>query len=87
MEHQRTLYDNIALGLAVFPLVLVVFYYFTLVTAPMSLFVTIRYWSAPRSIVRRNRIRFILAIFVALATILGWAAVFTYLATRHGTHY
>jgi hypothetical protein len=84
MESQRTLYDSIALALAVYPLVLVLTYYFTLVTAPAALFVAIRHWNAPQSIVRRTKIRFIAAIFISLATIAGWIVLFIFLATRHG---
>ena len=36
LENERTLYDNIALGLALYPLL---FFYLTIITAPMSLFV------------------------------------------------
>jgi hypothetical protein len=86
LDNQRTLYDSIALALAVYPLVIVIFYYFTFITAPMALFVAIRYWKAPRSIVRRTKVRFIVAILIALATIGGWATVLIYLATRHSTH-
>ena len=81
LENQRTLYDGIALSLAVYPLLI---FYFTLVTAPIALFVTIRFWNAPRSIVRRTRVRYVVAIILALLQISGWAALFIFLATRHG---
>jgi hypothetical protein len=82
LENQRTLYDQVALSLAILPLI---FFYFTLVTAPMALFVAIRYWNAPRSILRRTRIRFIIAIVIALLEIAGWTAIFIFIATHHGT--
>jgi hypothetical protein len=82
LENQRTLYDRIALSLAIVPLLI---FYFTLVTAPMTLFIAIRYWNAPMSIVRRNKIRFIVAIVIALLEIGGWAMIFILLATRHGS--
>src|SRR5208282_3571095 len=62
LENRRTLYDSIALSLAVYPLLI---FYFTLVTAPVALFVAIRYWNAPRSIIRRTRIRYVVAIVLA----------------------
>ena len=80
LENQRTLYDSIALSLALLPLLI---YYFTLVTAPMALFVAVRYWNTPRSLVRRTRIRFVAAIVLALLQIAGWAFLFFVLATRH----
>ena len=78
LENQRTRYDTIALGLAILP---VLIFYLTIVTAPMTLFVAIRYWNAPQSIVRRTRFRFILAIVIALLQIGGWTAFLILIAT------
>jgi hypothetical protein len=80
LENQRTLYDSIALSLAVYPMLI---FYFTLVTAPMSLCVAIWYWNAPRSIVRRTKIRYVAAIILASMQIIGWCALFVALATHH----
>lgn len=80
LENQRTLYDSIALALAIFPMLI---FYFTIITAPMTLFVVIRYWKAPSSILRRTKIRFLAAMVISLLQIGGWAALFIVLATRH----
>jgi len=80
LENQRTLYDNIALSLAIYPLLI---FYFTLITAPVTLFVAIRYWNAPRSIVHRTKIRYVAAIILALMQISGWGLLFFFLATHH----
>jgi hypothetical protein len=69
LENERTLYDSIALSLSILPLLI---FYFTVITAPMALYVAIRYWNAPRSIVHRTKIRYVLAIFFAAFQILGW---------------
>ena len=61
LDNQRTLYDSIALSLAVLPILI---FYFTIITAPMALFVAIRYWKTPQSILRRTRIRAIAAIVI-----------------------
>ena len=82
LENQRTLYDQIALSLAILPLLI---FYFTLITAPMALYIAIRYWNAPRSIVRGNKIRYIIAIIIALLEIGGWTILFIFLATHHGS--
>jgi hypothetical protein len=82
LENQRTLYDGIALSLAIYPMLI---FYFTLVTAPAALFVAIRYWNAPRSIVHRTKIRFVAAIVLALMQIAGWGLLFIMLAVRHGS--
>jgi hypothetical protein len=80
LDNQRTRYDSIALGLVVLPMLI---FYFTIITAPMALYVAIRYWKAPRSLVQRSRLRFILAVFLALLQITGWTTFFIVLATRH----
>jgi hypothetical protein len=80
LENQRTLYDGIALSLAIYPLLI---FYFTLITAPAALVVAIRYWSAPRSIVHRTKIRYVAAIILASMQIAGWVVLFITLASRH----
>jgi len=80
LDNQRTRYDNIALALALVPILI---FYFTLITAPMTLFVVIRYWNSPRGLVQRSRIRFVLAGILALLQIAGWTALFIAIYTRH----
>jgi len=69
LENERTLYDSIALALAVVPLVI---FYLTFITAPAALYVAFRFWNAPRSLVHRSRIRLVLAIIFASLQIAGW---------------
>jgi hypothetical protein len=83
LDHQRTLYDSIALTLAIAPLII---FYFTLITAPMTLFIAIRHWKSPLGLVRRSRYRFVIAILLALLQIAGWTFSFVYLATRQTRH-
>jgi hypothetical protein len=73
LENHRVLYDNVALYLAVLPLILM--WPATLVTAPMAIFVAIWYWRAPGSIIPRSKVRFVLAILLGLAQIAGWVAL------------
>jgi hypothetical protein len=77
LENQRTRYDSIALSLAVLPMLI---FYFTIITAPMALFVAIRYWRAPASLVGQNRTRYLVAILVALLQIAGWITLIFFLA-------
>ena len=72
LENRRTLYDTIALSLAILPIGLIVFWFLTIITAPMALFMAIRYWNAPRSIVHRTKIRYVLAMIFATLQIAGW---------------
>lgn len=80
LENQRMCYDGIALSLAVLPLVI---FYITIITAPMALIVAIRYWNAPRSIIRRSRVRLVAAIVIASLEIAGWTALFIGILTHH----
>lgn len=80
LENQRTLYGSIALSLAIYPILI---FYFTIITAPMALFVAIRYWKSPPSLVHRSKIRFVAAIIFALLQIAGWGILFISLATAH----
>lgn len=70
---QRTLYDSLALSTAVLPLL---FFPITAVTAPIAIFLAIRYWKRPGSILPRSKFRFVLAIIIALAQLAGWLAFF-----------
>ena len=77
LDNRRTLYDSLALTLALFPLLL---WPTTLVTAPASLFVALRYWKAPGSLVRHSRARLVAALVLALLQIAGWVILFWSLA-------
>jgi hypothetical protein len=85
LENERTLYDSIALSLTIFPLI---FYYLTFITAPIAIYVAIRYWNAPQSIVRRGKTRFVIAILLAVLEIGAWVTLITFIFTRahHRTH-
>ena len=74
------LYDNLALSLAILPCLI---FYFTIITAPMTLFIVIRYWRAQRSLVHRSSFRFILAGLLALLEIGGWVTIIYFLVTQH----
>ena len=78
LENRRTCYDRLAMALAVYPIALSILYVGFLVmplTAPATLFVAVRYWNAPGSLVRRGRARSIVAIVVALLEIAAWVAL------------
>jgi hypothetical protein len=81
MQSRRVLYDGLALSLAIMPLL---FWPLTIVTAPAAVFLVIRHWGTPLSILPRTRIRFLLAGLVALAQIGGWVALIYFLIARGG---
>jgi hypothetical protein len=78
-EPGRTLYDSIALTLAAAPLLI---WPFTFLTAPAAIFIAIRYWRRPQSLVRWNRWRSVLAIALASAQIGGWIWLIAYLVLQ-----
>lgn len=73
LENQRTLYDNIALSLAIYPLLV---FYLTVFTAPMVLFLSIRHWNSPTSLLPRSKLRFLIAMALASLQIAGWTFLF-----------
>jgi hypothetical protein len=72
LENSRFLYDSLALYLAFWPMFAVIL---TIFTAPAAIYVVLRYWNAPRSLVPRTRLRFILALLLAAAQVAGWAVL------------
>jgi len=73
LENTRTRYDNIAFSLALYPILI---FYFTLITAPMALYVAIRYWRAPMGLTQRSRTRMVLAMLLAILQMGGWLLLF-----------
>jgi hypothetical protein len=78
LQNQRTRYDSIALAVAILPLLI---FYLTIISAPLALFLALRYWKAPRSIVHRTRIRLVLAITLATLQILGWGVAIYFIVS------
>ena len=79
LENHRVLYDDVALALTILPLMFCVFP----LTAPIALYVAIRYWNAPGSVLPRTRARFVLAIVFASIQVIG-SAVLGYLMITGG---
>lgn len=72
-ERQRFRYDNLALALAVLPVIFLFAWFFTLITAPAALFVAVRYWRAPGSLVSGlSKMRLSIAACLAGLQIAGW---------------
>ena len=70
LETRRLLYDEIALSLAIVPML---FLFITIFTAPMSIYIALRHWKKPLSITGRSRIRFIIALLISTTQLVGWA--------------
>ncbi len=78
LENQRTCYDTIALLVAT---VSILMYWFTIFTAPFVIYLTIRHWNSPSSIIPRTKIRFVLAFIIASLQIAGWIFMFSNMFT------
>jgi len=76
LEPRRVLYGRIALALAVWPALLV---WPTLLTAPAAVYVAVRYWKAPSSLVGRRKIDYLLAILVASLETTLWVLFFAWI--------
>jgi len=77
LENHRTCYDTIALLVATVPLLMFFFPWFTIITAPLAIYLTVRHWKAPTSIIPRTKVRFILAAAIASVQIAGWIFFFS----------
>lgn len=81
LQNQYTRHDRVALILAILPLVPC--FYLTIITAPVTLIYSVRYWNTPVSLLpRRAKLTFSLAMLIASLEILGWTAMFIFLATK-----
>ena len=69
LENHRVLHDRLALAVAGLP---ILFWPATCLTAPIALYMALRHWNAPLSIVSRSKTRFVIAIVLSLAQIAGW---------------
>ena len=73
LENRRVLYDSAMLALALWPLLL---FYVTLVTAPLAILLTFRFWKRPGSLVPRTKVRYVLALLAAGLQVVGWTVFF-----------
>lgn len=78
VEPRRTMYDSMALALSTLPALL---FWPALICAPWALFLVVRRWSAPSSIVPRTKIRFVLAALFAVSEI-GFFIFVVYMFTQ-----
>jgi hypothetical protein len=82
LENRRLLYDSLSLTLALAPMLI---FYFTILTAPATIYVVIRYAKAQGSIVGRSKWRMVVAFIIAVLQIVGWIFVI-YFIVHAGTH-
>ena len=85
-KNEAMLYDGIALGLALLPCSLIFWWAFFL-SSPAALFISFRYWNAPGSIIRRSKVRFVLAILLSLLSLLLFIIIVVALAAHRPVHH
>jgi len=83
LEASRTRYDNIALALTFYPLVV---FWFTIVAAPIALFLVIRHWNSPRGLTEPSRTRLVVAGSMAALEIAAWVVFFIIIFTKGFKH-
>jgi hypothetical protein len=76
IERERTRYDNIALALVFFPMVI---FYVTFITAPIAIVLAVRHWNSPPSLVHLTKARYGAAITIAALQIIGWIVLVFFL--------
>ena len=76
LHKHRVLYDDVALALAVYPMIIPFLgWAVSIVAAPASIVIAVRHWRTPSSVVPRVRWRFVVAVLIALLEIAAWLAV------------
>ncbi len=81
LVHHAVLFDNVALFLVTAPAVTVVFSFFTIFSAPVSLFLSFYYWSRQWNLLHRSRLRFGIAILLSVLLIAFWGVLSYQIAT------
>jgi len=80
LETRRTRHDQIAMAMAIYPVLL--FIYPSLVTAPVALFLSVRALRVPGSLVHGTRVRCVLAMLLATAEIVAWVLLINLFITQ-----
>lgn len=79
LENTRTRYDQLALALAVYPMLI---FYLTLLTAPAVLFIVIRFWKSPLGLTQGSRAMLATAGVLAGLQVVGWIVLFIAMFAR-----
>lgn len=82
LENRRVLYDDMALAIAALPFIIPFLIYFSFILAPAALFIAVRHWNSPSSIIPRTKFRMVMAVMIALMEIAGWVLIIYFLFSR-----
>ena len=76
LDRRRVLHDAVAMALAVYPMVIPVYGWIcSPVTAPICLYIVVRRWTSPLSVVSRGRWRLAVAGLLAALQLAAWAVL------------
>ena len=81
LEKRRFIAADAALLIAVLSLIL---WPLSIIGGPAVLYIVIRYWNAPGSLVRRSKPRFIVSLFIAAVPFLVAALIFISISAKEG---
>ena len=78
LQNGRVLYDSIALILVIWPLTLILlpFYHFTFITAPLSVYFSIKHFRTPSYVLPKKWAKAIIALVLAIGIITAWTVLF-----------
>ncbi|NJK91949.1 MAG: hypothetical protein HC904_09040 [Blastochloris sp.] len=79
-KHYR--WDCIALGLAVFTPITIAFWFLSLFTAPLALFLVFRHWKDGAHLHPPSKVRFLCAALAALVQVLAWLTLLVFLINQ-----
>lgn len=76
LENRRLLYDDMALSISFLSLLI---FCLAIFIAPVAIFLAVRHWNTPCSVIPRTRARKVIAIVLSLAALAGWIVWVVYL--------
>lgn len=80
LEDSRIRYDSIALSLAVFGMLI---YFMAIFLSPAAIYMAIKHWKSPGSLLGVSKTRFVIAIIIAVGTLTAWFAFIGVLIFHH----
>jgi hypothetical protein len=73
LESGRTRYDQLALWMALLPLLV---WPVTILTAPAAIYFALRHWNSPTHYIHPSRVKLVLALLLAALQVAGWGLIF-----------
>jgi len=78
LQNEQMRYDKLAFALVFYPVALLVFFWFTIFTAPAAIFIVIRFWNAPMGLMQKGRGYLWAALIIGIIEIMAWIVILIY---------